>query len=73
MTMPHAAERNYVRRYAVNRAVKKQAFISRKREDERAFCIPRQAGRRLIDRAAHSISARRLRQSRRQQTNRSSS
>jgi len=27
--MPHAVERNCVRRYAVNRAVKKQAFISR--------------------------------------------
>jgi len=31
VTLPHTAERNYVRRYAVNRAVKKTAFISRKR------------------------------------------
>jgi len=31
VTLPHAAERNYVRRYAVNRAVKKTAAISRVR------------------------------------------
>ncbi len=31
MTLPHAAERNFVRRYAVNRAVKKTAIISRSR------------------------------------------